>query len=104
LEERRVGPYAVKYLTYLGAGAIAWTYIDGFMAIAAKDNPRWLGTVKRRIRLLGPLISMYCTSNNVLPFPWKENVEELLGRRALCMYDIVVAKQVARAGTMVASS
>lgn len=103
LEEQRVGPHLVKYGTYMGAAAVVYTYLQGFRAYAAQDNLRWLGSVKLRVRILGPLITMYCTSNNVLPFPFKQSIEDMLQRRALCMYDIVTAKQVLRAGQQLSS-
>lgn len=103
MAERRIGPYLVKYASYMGAAAVLYTYMQGFQAYAAQDQLRWLGSVKLRVRILGPLITMYCTSNNVLPFPFKESIESALQRRALCMYDIVTAKQVLRAGQQLSS-
>ncbi|EFJ42782.1 hypothetical protein VOLCADRAFT_119317 [Volvox carteri f. nagariensis] len=96
LEQQRIGPYAVKYGCIGSVGLVAYTYLRGFYHLAQKNREAWMGTFRHRIMLLGPLIAMYATANDVIPLPYKERVEAALNRQAISMYDIVTAKETVR--------
>lgn len=42
------------------------------------------------------MLAAYLTANNILQLPFKEQLEAQLQRRAICMYDIVTAKQTVK--------
>ncbi|PNW87193.1 hypothetical protein CHLRE_02g112650v5 [Chlamydomonas reinhardtii] len=96
LEEQRVGPYAIKYGTFGSIGAIAYTYLRGFYYLSQKNRDAWMGTFRSRVFIMGPVLAAYLTANNILQLPFKEQLEAQLQRRAICMYDIVTAKQTVK--------
>ncbi|KAG2436214.1 hypothetical protein HXX76_006526 [Chlamydomonas incerta] len=93
LEEQRVGPYAVKYGTFGSIGAIAYTYLRGFYYLSQKNRDAWMGTFRSRVFIMGPVLAAYLTANNIIALPFKDSLEAALQRRAICMYDIVLAKR-----------
>ncbi|KAG2452838.1 hypothetical protein HYH02_002184 [Chlamydomonas schloesseri] len=96
LEEQRIGPYAIKYGCIGSIGAIAYTYLRGFYFLSQKNRDAWMGTFRSRVFIMGPVLAAYLTANNIIELPFKQQVEVALQRRAICMYDIVTAKQTVK--------
>ncbi|GLI69913.1 hypothetical protein VaNZ11_014608 [Volvox africanus] len=96
LEQQRIGPYAVKYGCIGSVGLIAYTYLQGFYHLAHKNRDAWMGSFRHRILILGPIIAMYATANDVIPLPYKERIEAALNRPSISMYDIATAKETVK--------
>lgn len=43
------------------------------------------------------MLAMYATANNILPFPFKANIEAFVGRQALSMVDLLSAERYLQA-------
>ncbi|GFR49860.1 hypothetical protein Agub_g11962 [Astrephomene gubernaculifera] len=96
LEEQRFGPYMMKYGLVGSAGLVAATYVYGFFHLAQKNREAWMSSFRHRILIVGPVLAAYATANNILPMPFKEQLEGLLGRRAISLPDLITAKQVVK--------
>ncbi|GLC41439.1 hypothetical protein PLESTB_001011400 [Pleodorina starrii] len=96
LEQQRIGPYVVKYGCIGSVGLIAYTYLRGFYHLSQKNRDAWVGTFRHRIMILGPVIAMYTTANDVIPLPYKEKFEEWFGRPSISAFDIATAKETVR--------
>ncbi|KAG2499697.1 hypothetical protein HYH03_002632 [Edaphochlamys debaryana] len=93
LEAQRVGPTAVRYACLGSIGAMAYTYATGFYHLANKNKELWQASFRHRMFIAGPVIAAYITANDVIPVPYKREVEAWLGRPAIAAADISAAKQ-----------
>lgn len=87
MREKRHGLKVIEYGCYLGAGAVVYTYLSGFLYLFQKNRAGWEHTFRQRTIVLAPVLALYATGTGVVPMPFKHNLEVLLGRRAISQLD-----------------